>query len=287
MKAGGPFDGLNLLVRHLPCPVLWVREDGQLDRLNLAALQLFGAPDLETAGRQEKSADRKVLGWLGPELDRFTSVADLEYSFEKEWLGPRVAQWFKVHVKRARSTASEPAGTMVVLTDITAQKRLAKALRETHEQLTTLAELRATKLARTNEALRRYIAQCEDAALALKKLSSAVEQTADHVIITNQEGVIEYVNPAFEKLTGFSQAEAIGKTPRIVKSGRMEPGFFEKLWKTILAGKVFRADFINRKKSGELYYEEKIITPIRNDRGRITHFVSTGRDITGHMSGES
>lgn len=114
----------------------------------------------------------------------------------------------------------------------------------------------------------------------LAKLSSAVEQTADHVIITDRDGVIEYVNPAFEAATGYTRQKAIGQTPGILKSGRHDDAFYRRLWTTILSGKTFRAEFTNRKKDGSLYYEAKTITPIRDGNGHITHFVSTGRDIT-------
>jgi PAS domain S-box-containing protein len=115
---------------------------------------------------------------------------------------------------------------------------------------------------------------------ALRKLSSAVEQTADLMIITDKKGVIEYVNSAFEELTGYSKEEAIGRTPRILQSGRHDQEFYETLWKTILSGEVFRTVVINKKKSGELYYEEKTITPVKDAPGNITHFVSTSKDIT-------
>jgi len=117
----------------------------------------------------------------------------------------------------------------------------------------------------------------------LRKLSSAVEQTADSVVITNREGVIEYVNPAFVTTTGFSPEAAIGKTPRLVKSGQHSPAFYEKLWSTILGGEVFRAVLTNRRQDGEIYYEEKTITPLRNANGEITHFVSTGKNVTARI----
>jgi PAS domain S-box-containing protein/putative nucleotidyltransferase with HDIG domain len=115
---------------------------------------------------------------------------------------------------------------------------------------------------------------------SLKKLSRAVEQTADSVIITSKEGVIEYVNSAFEQLTGYTAADAIGNTPRILTSGEHAAGFYEGLWTTILSGRVFRSEFTNRKKDGELYFQEEIITPVRDSKGQISHFVSTGRDVT-------
>jgi diguanylate cyclase (GGDEF)-like protein/PAS domain S-box-containing protein len=120
----------------------------------------------------------------------------------------------------------------------------------------------------------------------INKLSSAVEQTAEYVVITNREGVIEYVNPAIEKPTGYTKEEIIGKTPRIFKSGKHNEAFYKALWETILSGKAFRAVFTNRKRDGELYYEEETITPIKDSLGNITHFVSVGRDITKQKRAE-
>jgi len=119
-----------------------------------------------------------------------------------------------------------------------------------------------------------------------RMLSRVVEQTDDSVVVTDQEGLIEYVNPAFEERTGYSREEVLGKTSRIVKSGRHRPEFYQKLWETLRAGEVFRGVLINRKKNGELYYEEKTITPLRNADGVITHFVSTGKDISARMEAE-
>jgi len=117
----------------------------------------------------------------------------------------------------------------------------------------------------------------------LNKLSRAVEQTAENVFITDREGRIEYVNPAFEELTEYTVAEAVGKTPRILRSGRQDSKFYDELWSTILSGKSFRGTLVNRKKSGKLYYEEKTITPVKDAQGNITNFISTGKDITDRM----
>lgn len=121
---------------------------------------------------------------------------------------------------------------------------------------------------------------------AVSKLSRALEQAADTVFITNKAGVVEYVNPAFEKLTGFSKDEVIGESPRILKSGKHDDDFYRNLWEVILSGRVFRGVVVNRKKGGELYYEEKMITPLFDAEGNITHFVSTGRDITERKQAE-
>jgi two-component system, cell cycle sensor histidine kinase and response regulator CckA len=114
----------------------------------------------------------------------------------------------------------------------------------------------------------------------LRKLSSAVEQAADIVVITDREGRIEYVNPAFELLTGYTREEAVGQNPRLLKSGTQDARFYQEMWQTILRGEVYRGVMINRKKNGELYYAEKTITPVRDFEGRITHFISNDRDIT-------
>lgn len=114
----------------------------------------------------------------------------------------------------------------------------------------------------------------------LIKLSSAIEQGGDSIIITDKEGVVEYVNPAFEEQSGFSKEEAIGKKPNIIKSSKHPSSFYEKLWKTITDKKIYRNNIVNKNKGGKLFYEYKTITPIKNKAGEITHFVATGKDIT-------
>jgi PAS domain S-box-containing protein len=130
------------------------------------------------------------------------------------------------------------------------------------------------------QAIIRDISERRRAEQALNLLSSVVDQTADAVMITNKDGLIEYVNPSFEDLVGYTREEALGQTPRILNSGRHDRKFYEDLWKTILSGKAYRGVMTNKKKNGELYYEEETITPIRDAPGNITHFVSTARDIT-------
>jgi len=112
-----------------------------------------------------------------------------------------------------------------------------------------------------------------------RKLSTVVEQSPVSVIITDPGGVIEYVNPKFEEKTGFSLAEAVGQTPRIVKSGNMPEKFYEDMWNTILAGGEWKGEIENRRKNGELFWEYVTISSIRSE-GAITHFVALKEDIT-------
>ena len=114
----------------------------------------------------------------------------------------------------------------------------------------------------------------------LGRLSLAIEQSADSVIVTNRNGIIEYVNPAFEAMTGFTRDECLGQTPRMLSSGRQTRQFYQTLWATILSGAAYRVVVTNKRKDGTLYDEDQMITPIRDASGEITHFVSTGRDIT-------
>ncbi|MCX6272305.1 MAG: SpoIIE family protein phosphatase [Bacteroidetes bacterium] len=114
----------------------------------------------------------------------------------------------------------------------------------------------------------------------LKKLSSAVEQTADAVFITNSNGIIEYVNPGFEHITGYTGAEALGKTPGILKSGTMPLEYYQRMWSTILSGETFRAQTVNRRHDGALLVVEQTITPMKDHLGNITNFVSVLKDMT-------
>ncbi len=114
----------------------------------------------------------------------------------------------------------------------------------------------------------------------LSKLSSVMEQTADIVIVTDTAGKIEYVNPSFEKITGYTYTEAVNNTPHLLASGKHKPEFYKHLWDTITTGNSYSNIFINRRKDGSLFYEEKTITPIKDYAGKITHFVSTGKDIS-------
>ena len=109
---------------------------------------------------------------------------------------------------------------------------------------------------------------------------SGVEQNPDAVMITDETGVIEYVNRAFESLTGYARTEAVGRTPAILKSGAHDAEFYRGLWRSILAGKSFHEVFVDRRKSGELFHAENLIWPVFNRYERITNFVCETRDVT-------
>jgi len=114
-------------------------------------------------------------------------------------------------------------------------------------------------------------------------ISAALEQTTDVVMVTKADGSIDYVNPAFEAITGYSQDEVIGHNSRFLKSDKHDQNFYQTMWDTLLKGENFSDVFINARKDGSIYYEEKTITPVRTQSGEITHFISTGKDISERM----
>jgi len=117
----------------------------------------------------------------------------------------------------------------------------------------------------------------------LRKLSSAVEQCADAILITDRQGTIEYVNPAFETLTGYSTSEVLGKTPRILKSGEQSVDTYSELWKTLLSGNVFRGILVNRKKNGSSIMPRKAFARFAMRGGRDYTFHCERRDLTERL----
>jgi len=114
----------------------------------------------------------------------------------------------------------------------------------------------------------------------LRKLSSATEQAGESIVITDRDGSIEYVNPAFVTITGYSAEEAIGQTPRMLKSGNQDAAFYAGMWKTITSGVAWHGKVIDRRKDGSFFPAMLTISPIKNTGGEITHFVGTHADLT-------
>jgi len=114
-----------------------------------------------------------------------------------------------------------------------------------------------------------------------QKLSKATEQSPVSIVITDASGTIEYVNPKFTAITGYTVKEAIGQNPRILKSGEHPESFYRELWNTVLSGKEWKGELLSKKKDGTLYWENVLISPIYNDAGEITHLLGVMEDITG------
>ena len=112
------------------------------------------------------------------------------------------------------------------------------------------------------------------------RMARAIEQSAETIVITDTAGKIEYVNPSFERTTGYSRDEAIGQNPRMLKSGKQDEAFYQKLWETISSGETFKGNMTNRRKDGSFYEEEATISPVFDSSGKIINFVAVKRDIT-------
>ena len=110
--------------------------------------------------------------------------------------------------------------------------------------------------------------------------STALESAVNSVVITDAKGAIEWVNPAFTRITGYTAAEVLGKNPRVLKSGRQPPEYYAEMWRTVAAGRSWRGEFVNRRKDGTLYTEDVTITPVLDDAGQIGHYIAIKQDIS-------
>ncbi|MDP3358541.1 MAG: PAS domain S-box protein [Lutibacter sp.] len=119
-----------------------------------------------------------------------------------------------------------------------------------------------------------------------KKLSTAIEQSANTVVITDIFGNIEYTNPKFTEITGYSAAEVLGKNPRILSTGKQPKEFYSNLWQTIIAGKIWKGEFQNKAKNGNFYWERTTITPIKNEAGEISSYLAIKEDISKNKEAE-
>jgi diguanylate cyclase (GGDEF)-like protein/PAS domain S-box-containing protein len=150
-------------------------------------------------------------------------------------------RWLEVTVSPLRDRLGRRAGRVVVARDVTGRQRAGEQIR---------------------------------------LLSAAIESAASAVVISDPEGVCLWVNPAFTRITGYAPEDIVGRPLSLLKSGAHEAAFYASLWRTILSGEVWRGEIVNRHKDGRLYTEEQTISPVRDETGRITHFVAVKQDVT-------
>jgi len=171
-------------------------------------------------------------------------------------------------------------GAMVVLRLFYTEARRLHMVEQNLIELNTDLEIRVKN--RTDDLSKSYL-NLKESEQERIQLSQAVEQSGDLVMITSPAGIIEYVNPSFEQISGYSKNELLGKKANILKSGMQSKEFYQQLWLKIEQGRVFQEVLINRRKNGELFYEDKSITPIKDTNGTIVRYLSTGKDITTRM----
>lgn len=242
-------EAVGVILEMLPSAVLVADADGKPLLHNRAARQIFGAP----GAVQGEPSEWAVHGWYLP--DKVTLLSTDELPLARILRGEEVCDellfvrngqrpsgvWIHATGKAVRDFSGRIAGGVMVCRDVT-EGRLS-------QQTSVL-------------------------------FSQVVEQIADAVLLTDRQGFIEYVNPAFETMTGFSPDDMRGRTPRILKSGLNNSAFYQGLWGELLAGHPFQATIANRKKTGEIYHVEETITPIIDETGNISHFVAVIHDIT-------
>ncbi len=133
------------------------------------------------------------------------------------------------------------------------------------------------------EQVERQLAESEGRS---RLLSMAVEQVSESIVITDPDGTINYVNPAFERVTGYTSDEVIGKNPRILQSGKHSPEFYRTLWDTLTSGRPWSGRFINKAKDGSPWEEETVISPVRDKNGNLIHYIAVKRDVTKERQAE-
>jgi diguanylate cyclase (GGDEF)-like protein/PAS domain S-box-containing protein len=159
-------------------------------------------------------------------------------------------------------------------------------LRRSHDLLEEAVNERTQELVKTNQQLKEEMMRRDRAESMQKIFTRAASQSSEIIFITDTNGTYEYVNPCFERATGYTSVEAVGRPGDLLKSGVMSVGFYRDLWETITDKKTFSAVFVNRKKDGELIYMDETITPLIDEEGNIEHYIATARDVTEDKSNQ-
>ena len=223
---------------------------GKLQRVNQKLCDITGYSEaelLQLKVRDITHPEDRDLEW---ELfQRVVRGENPNYNLEKRYV--RKDQnfvWVNVHMSVIRDRSGQPVRTMATIENITA-RRLGEEER--------------------------------------RRLITALEQAAESLVITDLNGMILYVNPAFERITGYLRREVIGQNPRILSSGKHEPAFFKKMWETLAQGSVWHGHFINKRKDGTLFEEDATISPVRDASGKIVNYMAIKLDVTREMALEN
>ena len=168
--------------------------------------------------------------------------------------------------------AGHLAAVVEIAIDVTARTATEQRMRE------LLAES-----AQARQALLGILEDHDRAEADLKRLATAIQQSADSIVVTDARGTIQYVNPAFEAVTGYARAEAIGQNPRILQSGRQDAAFYRQMWDVLASGRTWKGRFVNRRKDGALYTEDAVISPVFDAQGHVVNFVAVKRDVSEQL----
>ena len=211
------------------------------------------------------SQQEEMLADINRVLGNGIPVEQEEETRDERWLLRRIMPF--------RTETGQVEGVVITFTDITTIKAAELKVLSLNEELEHKVEERTQELQLEVQERRR-------AELTLRKLSRAVEQSPATIVITDTQGTIEFVNPKFTELTGYTPEEAIGQNPRLLKSGKTPPETHTELWETISAGKTWEGDFLNKSKDGTLFWEHATISALRDDSGVVTHYLAVKEDVT-------
>ncbi|MDD5207999.1 MAG: response regulator [Elusimicrobiales bacterium] len=240
-------------------------------QVSIIATDLVGTITLFNSGAE------KMLGYRAEELVGLQTPAKIHLLREIEQRGRelteklgRPVQGFDVFVEMARQGGFENREWTYVRKDGTAfpVELIVTGVKGHNGKLTGFLGLATDISARKR------------AELEMRKLSTAVKSSPTSIIITDREGLIEYANPKFMELTGYSAKELLGQNPKLINSGKIPKSTIKELWDTILDGREWNGELLNRKKSGELFWEHAAISPVKDPRGNITNFIAVKVDIT-------
>ncbi len=181
---------------------------------------------------------------------------------------------YKEHDKKQIEALATPFVTALI------RKRMHLELKHNQDYLEMIIEERSIKLKNANEQLKLEIEERKKTEQELNNLSIAVEQSASIVVITDLDGTIEFTNPKFSEITGYTAEEVLGANPRILNSRTQPKEYYTKLWKTIKSGKIWKGEFHNKTKTGKLFWEQVTISPVKDNKGEIIKFIGIKENIT-------
>lgn len=251
----------RVLAEQMPLGVVRADPDGTLLDANAAALSILDLSPPESTQINFLRSRAFVEAGIAAEFERCLQSSQLHTSGHTYTSANGTKRALQLRLATARNAAGQALSVQLILEEASDQEpseHLPRPYRERFEEMTS----------------------------ELTKLSLAIEQSANIVMITDAEGNLEYVNPKFTEATGYSAAEVLGRNPRFLKSGVQDREFYRELWATILSGRQWQGEFHNRRKDGTLFWEQASIAPVLNAAGQITHLIGIKLDITERKEAE-